>query len=392
MDTFLSIIDVVLWIILTPCSFILFFLGYFNWGSIILFLDLVWVIVLTIRGKILKIRIKKEEHLREVNEMKVRAEGLRRRSHALAKKIWLIRRTRISFYSSETFYSLKASVASFISDYETLKIHINELQDLIILTFRSLNNPNAGIDSVSYVNFNTGSNTYARGNLSNSYSDFQNRYYCSLPVLKNARENPYKYICKYFEIPISEITLAKLEAVSQAIENIEQGLRYLRVKQDNLKSLLSKEHLGRNVPDLLLSEDMAYFNRCIGFDLTFNLNSAILPTFSFEYISAGGNSGQSFGVKMTADVILDFMFFIHDELERKSRASYVRSLVTPKVRSQVKERDNFTCQICGISTKDEPHLLLEIDHIIPVSKGGTSDMSNLQTLCWKCNRSKSNKL
>lgn len=38
------------------------------------------------------------------------------------------------------------------------------------------------------------------------------------------------------------------------------------------------------------------------------------------------------------------------------------------------------------------NLLLEIDHIIPVSKGGRTEEENLKTLCWKCNRSKSNKI
>lgn len=35
---------------------------------------------------------------------------------------------------------------------------------------------------------------------------------------------------------------------------------------------------------------------------------------------------------------------------------------------------------------------LEVDHIIPVSKGGKTVMTNLQALCWDCNRGKSNKL
>ncbi len=34
------------------------------------------------------------------------------------------------------------------------------------------------------------------------------------------------------------------------------------------------------------------------------------------------------------------------------------------------------------------NLLLEIDHIIPVSKHGCTVENNLQTLCWKCNREK----
>ena len=59
--------------------------------------------------------------------------------------------------------------------------------------------------------------------------------------------------------------------------------------------------------------------------------------------------------------------------------------------SLIKNRDNFTCCSCGNSIYDEPNLLLEIDHIIPVSKGGYTTEENLQTLCWKCNRSKGNK-
>ena len=62
------------------------------------------------------------------------------------------------------------------------------------------------------------------------------------------------------------------------------------------------------------------------------------------------------------------------------------------LREFILERDNYTCQCCGNSIKKEPNLLLEVDHIKPVSKGGASIPGNLQTLCWKCNRSKSNKI
>lgn len=56
------------------------------------------------------------------------------------------------------------------------------------------------------------------------------------------------------------------------------------------------------------------------------------------------------------------------------------------------ERDKYTCKNCGISTNDEPNLLLEIDHIIPLSKNGITTENNLQTLCWKCNRKKGSKI
>lgn len=62
-----------------------------------------------------------------------------------------------------------------------------------------------------------------------------------------------------------------------------------------------------------------------------------------------------------------------------------------KLRPMILERDNYTCQKCGNSIANEPNLLLEVDHIIPVSKWGASVPENLQTLCWKCNRSKGSK-
>jgi 5-methylcytosine-specific restriction endonuclease McrA len=37
-----------------------------------------------------------------------------------------------------------------------------------------------------------------------------------------------------------------------------------------------------------------------------------------------------------------------------------------------------------------PSVTLHIDHIVPVSKGGASEMDNLQTLCFDCNEGKKN--
>jgi ATP adenylyltransferase len=45
------------------------------------------------------------------------------------------------------------------------------------------------------------------------------------------------------------------------------------------------------------------------------------------------------------------------------------------------------CQLCGISAKERP---LDVDHIIPRSRGGKTELANLQALCSKCNRSKRN--
>lgn len=66
-----------------------------------------------------------------------------------------------------------------------------------------------------------------------------------------------------------------------------------------------------------------------------------------------------------------------------------RKIMNDDIRYNVLKRDNFTCQKCGITSKDGAKL--EVDHIIPVSKGGKTVMSNLQTLCDRCNSGKSDK-
>jgi 5-methylcytosine-specific restriction endonuclease McrA len=66
--------------------------------------------------------------------------------------------------------------------------------------------------------------------------------------------------------------------------------------------------------------------------------------------------------------------------------------MTSSLREKIKGRDNYTCQCCSLSVKDERNLLLEIDHIVPLSKGGINSEVNLQTLCWKCNRSKGSRI
>ncbi len=80
------------------------------------------------------------------------------------------------------------------------------------------------------------------------------------------------------------------------------------------------------------------------------------------------------------------------EVNKEDFVKQQRALMTDKLREKIKKRDNYTCQCCGNSIMNEPSLLLEVDHIIPVSKGGLTREDNLQTLCWKCNRSKGSKV
>lgn len=66
-----------------------------------------------------------------------------------------------------------------------------------------------------------------------------------------------------------------------------------------------------------------------------------------------------------------------------------RKSIGKRVRFEIFKRDSFKCKYCG---KSPPEVVLHIDHILPVSKGGSSDMINLATSCQDCNLGKSNVL
>ncbi|MDB9313456.1 HNH endonuclease [Spirulina sp. CS-785/01] len=63
--------------------------------------------------------------------------------------------------------------------------------------------------------------------------------------------------------------------------------------------------------------------------------------------------------------------------------------IPPEVRQFVLQRDNFRCCGCGKSKQDT---ILQVDHIIPLAKGGANDLSNLQTLCRDCNLQKRDRI
>lgn len=65
-----------------------------------------------------------------------------------------------------------------------------------------------------------------------------------------------------------------------------------------------------------------------------------------------------------------------------------RKGLSKSTRFEVFKRDKFTCKYCGAKA---PDVIVEVDHIVPVAKGGKNNMLNLVTACKACNGGKSDK-
>lgn len=63
---------------------------------------------------------------------------------------------------------------------------------------------------------------------------------------------------------------------------------------------------------------------------------------------------------------------------------------TDKLRQEIYERDNYICQYCGTDLSEQSRNL-SIDHVIPLTKGGSHNRDNLATACKSCNLKKRNR-
>jgi len=83
-------------------------------------------------------------------------------------------------------------------------------------------------------------------------------------------------------------------------------------------------------------------------------------------------------------------------LEALDQMLVIARTISPQLRNEILERNGFTCQLCGAGPGDtdpfNPHrkVTLHIDHIIPISQGGTDDKDNLRVSCSACNQGKAN--
>jgi hypothetical protein len=83
------------------------------------------------------------------------------------------------------------------------------------------------------------------------------------------------------------------------------------------------------------------------------------------------------------------VYYVREPFSETREGRRVNRKISRADTLKIVRRDNNQCQKCGKILKDDE---IEIDHIIPSSLGGPSEIHNLQVTCLECNRKKSNKI
>ena len=100
-------------------------------------------------------------------------------------------------------------------------------------------------------------------------------------------------------------------------------------------------------------------------------------------------------LKVHIKLLKPLFYTIPIESKSKPKRKYRKRTGIPRgIKNEVFKRDGYRCVQCGAKKGDEKpdgtKVVIHCDHIKPIDKGGTDEMSNLQTLCADCNLNKNN--
>lgn len=81
------------------------------------------------------------------------------------------------------------------------------------------------------------------------------------------------------------------------------------------------------------------------------------------------------------------VFLVAEPLTETKELRNISRQISAVTQRRVLRRDNYICQVCHNPIPDDK---INFDHIIPWSKGGSSDESNIRLLCETCNKVRGN--
>ena len=202
---------------------------------------------------------------------------------------------------------------------------------------------------------------------------------------------------KIIEREFSRKSLYNVKSIDVIRYNIENNIDFIRTDIENaIYNIKMLDDYNKEVNKLTLiksnntSKKFNKIENCIFNKLIYKKEDFLINVKLIVYYRS--NSGK---INENIKTLITFLELVNIYNAWQQGNKYCetqkreRRIMNDDIRYNVLKRDNFQCQLCGATAKDGAKL--HVDHIIPVSKGGKTIMSNLQTLCDRCNIGKSNK-
>lgn len=201
---------------------------------------------------------------------------------------------------------------------------------------------------------------------------------------------------KIIEREFSRKSLYNVKSIDVIRYNIENNIDFIRTDIENaIYNIKMLDDYNKEVNKLTLiksnntSKKFNKIENCIFNKLIYKKEDFLINVKLIVYYRS--NSGK---INENIKTLITFLELVNIYNAWQQGNKYCetqkreRRIMNDDIRYNVLKRDNFQCQLCGATAKDGAKL--HVDHIIPVSKGGKTIMSNLQTLCDRCNIGKSN--
>ena len=190
------------------------------------------------------------------------------------------------------------------------------------------------------------------------------------PELRNELNNVLNNKCK----PCWELKYRPYEPLVEDFSFPPSTLKVHREHIEYLKGCLKIGKMGEKHDIPLNEERKKWFQASISDN---DENHCVTKLSKFEKEA----SCKEFGHLCPAYFVSEFCTETSTRRKRSRNISHNTII-------RVARRDNNICQVCGKILLDRE---IEIDHIIPYSRGGTSDENNLRVTCLDCNRKKGKK-
>lgn len=277
------------------------------------------------------------------------------------------------YFRSERFIELKHRMSERVQDCIELNQYIEELRR----TYINLNTLER-----EYSIYTDRSQARERKNEIEIQENQTYVYHCSRTVYNNAEQQPFKYICKYFDIKENEENLQRFEYVLNNFISAEEGKILLQKEQEDIL-----ESVKRELPEMIrfMNTNTGKIEKEIGLQKV-DLDSPYFPKYVFKYVSPNGKTSLQNEIVMDIENLNKFVQYLYEKVKFKKSVARYRVPMTREVRYEIIKRDEHICQYCGNHICAEPNLLLEVEHYEPVSKGGETTKDNLHTICWRCKR------